>query len=177
MTSAAALAVALLLWGGAKVFTDTTRVFHWTPGVWFMLLRVDCDREDGMEAEIVDPGGNVLCPLKVGNALAVMVTNRCDCMAFGLGPREGSHGSSFVSTSAWNPRRGHYLIRVKGLAPCTIRVSGGAQFSEKVYWGLADTLGLGVGRKYEWTARWGDVAPGDSSRTKVQRAGRPSMSR
>jgi branched-chain amino acid transport system substrate-binding protein len=36
--------------GGTKVSTDTSLAFHATPGVWFMLLRVDCNREGGMDA-------------------------------------------------------------------------------------------------------------------------------
>ena len=77
--------LALLGLGSSRVLRDTSLAFHRTPGVWFMLLRVDCDREDGMEAEIIDPSGKVLCPLRVGNPGATMVANRCDCLALRLG--------------------------------------------------------------------------------------------
>jgi len=150
------------------VLTDTTLAFHWKPGVWFMLLRVDCDREDGFQAVITDPNGKVLCPLQTA---AQQVANKCDCMGFGMGPREGAHGWSFVSASSWNPRRGPYRIQVKGLAPCRVVVSGGAQFSRNPHWGAADTLSIGPGEELVWTANWGDVAAGDSTRVTVRRVG------
>ena len=68
-----------------------------------MLMRVDCDREDGMEAVITDPNGKVLCPLQ-STAWGATVADKCDCMAFRMGPREGTQGSCFLSASSWNPR-------------------------------------------------------------------------
>ena len=47
----------MLWWGSTKVLRDTSFGFHPTPGVW-LLLRVDCDREGGMDAEITDQPGN-----------------------------------------------------------------------------------------------------------------------
>jgi hypothetical protein len=160
----------LCLGGGPKVLRDTSLAFHWTPGVWFMLLRVDCDREDGMEAEIIDPSGKVLCPLRVGNPGATMVANRCDCLALSLGPREGSRGWSAVDATAWKPKRGLYGIRVKGLAPCKVMVSGGAAFSRSPHWAPADTMMIGPGEEHFWTAQWGAIKQGDSSRVRLHRA-------
>ena len=164
-----AVAVALvLLLSRANVFSDTTLAFHWKPGVWFMLLRVDCDRDDGMEASIADPSGKILCPLQ-SMAWSTPVANKCDCIAGNFGPREGSHGSSFVSVSSWRPRQGPYRIRVRGLAPCRIVVRGGAQFSPQPHWGATDTLSIGPGEEFAWTAKWGAVTAGDSSRVALQR--------
>jgi hypothetical protein len=168
MSMAAAVALALLL-SRANVLSDTTLAFHWTPGVWFMLMRVDCDRDGGMEAVITDANGKVLCPLQ-NKAWGATVANKCDCMAASIGPREGAHGSSFVSASAWHPRRGLYRIRVKGLALCRIVVSAGAIFSRQPHWGAADTVNIGPREERVWEARWGDVSTGDSSRVALQRA-------
>ncbi len=154
---------------GVRVLTDTTLTFHWTPGVWFMLARVDCDREDGVQAVITDPNGNVLCPLQ-SRLWGTAVANKCDCIAGSFGPREGTHGASFVSTSTWEPARGLYRIRVKGLAPCRIVVSGGAQFSRQPHWAAADTMSIGPGEECAWTAQWGRVTAGDSSRVTLHRS-------
>src|SRR5262245_20821475 len=114
MSAAIVVSFLMLWWGSPKVLRDTSLAFHATPGVWFMLLRVDCDREAGMNAEVTDPSGRILCPLKVGNPGAEVVANRCDCMALSIGPREGSQGTSFVSADSWKPVRGLYQIRVRG---------------------------------------------------------------
>jgi hypothetical protein len=153
-----------------NVLADTTLAFHWKPGVWFMLMRVDCDREDGMEAVITDPNGKVLCPLR-NTTSGATVANKCDCIAFNMGPREGGRGSSFVDASAWHPQRGPYRIQVTGLAPCRIVVSGGAQFSPHPHWAMADTTSIGPGEELAWTAKWGDVTAGDSTRVTLQRVG------
>jgi hypothetical protein len=152
-----------------RVLTDTTLTFHWTPGVWFMLARVDCDREDGMDAIITDPSGKVLCPLE-SSAWGATVANKCDCIAAHFGPREGAHGVSCVSTSAWEPRRGLYRIRVRGLAQCRIVVRGGGQFSRQPHWAAADTMNIGPGEEHAWTAQWGGVTAGDSSRVTLRRS-------
>jgi hypothetical protein len=166
---AVAVALALLL-SRASVLTDTTLTFHSTPGVWFMLMRVDCDRDDGMEAVITDPDGKVLCPLQ-SRAWGATVANKCDCFAANFGPRESAHGTSFVSASAWHPRRGLYRIRVKGLAPCRIVVRAGAQFSPRPHWAATDTVSIGPGEERTWSAKWGGVTAGDSSRVTLQRVG------
>jgi len=152
-----------------KVLADTSLTFHWTPGAWFMLLRVDCNRQLGMEAEVTDPSGKVLCPLKAGSTWATQVANRCDCFAFNHGPIEGGGGFAFVSASLWKPSRAPYRIRVRCDATCEIRVSVGAQFSRTPHWGEADTLTIGPGDERVWTARWGNILHGDSSRVSLQR--------
>lgn len=153
-----------------NVLADTTLAFHWRPGVWFMLMRVDCDREDGMEAVITDPSAKALCPPQSAT-WGTSVVNKCDCMAFAIGPREGAHGSSFVSASSWNPRQGPYRIQVKGRASCRIVVSGGAQFSRQPHWAAADTVRIGPGEELAWTAKWGGVTAGDSTRVTLERVG------
>jgi len=159
-----------------NVLADTTLVFHWKPGVWFMLMRVDCDREAGMEAVITDPNGKVLCPLPI-RPWAATVANKCDCLGFSFGHgfgHGGAHGPSFLSASAWHPRPGLYRIRVKGLAPCRIVVTGGAQFSRQPHWGAADAVSIGPGEERAWAARWKGVTAGDSSRVTLQRVGGPN---
>ena len=131
---------------------------------------VDCDREDGMEAVITDPNGKVLCPLQ-STAWRATVANKCDCLAFGIGPGEGSRGSSFVSASSWNPGRGLYRIQVKGLASSRIVVCAGAQFSRQPHWAAGDTASIGPGDELAWMAKWGSVTPGDSTRVTLQRVG------
>ncbi len=151
-----------------NVLTDTTLTFHWKPGVWFMHMRVDCDREDGMEAVISDPKGKALCPL-LRATWGTQVANKCDCMALAMGPREGSPGLAFVSTSSWRPKRNPYRIRVKGLAPCRIVVSVGAQYSSNPHWAVPDTVNIGQGEELAWTATWGSATTGDSTRVTLQR--------
>jgi len=153
-----------------NVLTDTTLAFHWKPGVWFMLMRVDCNREDGMEAVITDPNGKVLCPLQ-STAWGATVANKCDCMAFTMGPREGAQGSSSVSASSWNPRQGLYRIQVKGLASSRIVVSWGAQFSRQPHWAAGDTASIAPGEELVWMAKWGSVTAGDSTGVTLQRVG------
>src|SRR5262245_51164565 len=103
---AGAVALSLLWWGAAKVPTDTNLALHWTPGAWFILLSVHCDREAGMEAEIMEPSGKVLCPLSAGNA-ATAVANKCDCVAYSLGARQNdADGWALVDISSWKPKRG-----------------------------------------------------------------------
>ena len=153
-----------------NVLADTTLAFHWKPGVWFMLMRVDCDREDGMEAVITDPNGKVLCPLQ-STAWGATVADKCDCMAFRMGPREGTQGSCFLSASSWNPRPGLYRIQVKGLASSRIVVTGGAQFSPQPHWAAGDTASIGPGEELKWMVKWGNVTAGDSTRVTLQRVG------
>jgi hypothetical protein len=121
-----------------------------------------------MQAVITDPNGKILCPLRNTNWGAT-VANKCDCMAFSMGPREGGNGLSVVDASAWQPRQGLYRIQVKGLAPCRIVVSGGAQFSRNPHWAAADTTSIGLGEELAWTAKWGGVTAGDSTRVTLER--------
>ncbi len=164
------------------ILTDTSLAFHSTPGIWFMLMRVDCDQPQGMEAEITDPTGKVICPLRGGNSGATAVANRCDCLGASIGPREGSiPGSSFLSAACWQPGTGPYRIRVKGLARCRITVSAGAHYSPTPHWGPTDSLTIEPGEEFTWSVWWGNVAAGDSTRATLRRstgdAIRPGKSR
>ena len=178
MNTLAGLLLAVALTGQAGVLTDTTLAFHDTPGVWFMLLRVDSETLDGMKAEVIAPSGKNLCPHPGVSDGRSVVETQCDCWALGMERREGdTDGWSAMSVGTWNPMRGSYRIRVRALLPCKISVSAGAKFSHQPHWAAADTLRVSPGEEYVWTARWGDVAPGDSTRVKLKRASGPRKRR
>jgi hypothetical protein len=165
----AGLVLGFLWFGGPRVPTEPNLAFHWTPGVWFMLLRADADHQGGIRAEITDPQGKVLCPANSWSP-EWQVKNRCDCMAFSLGPREGSNGATAVSISAWRPQRGFYRIKVVGLRSCRVSVMAGAQFSPRPHWGEPDTLSIRAGDEHVWLATWDKLTSRDSCRVTLRRA-------
>lgn len=169
MSLASAVLLAALSWGEARVPADTNLVLHSTVGAWFMLIRVDCDRWPGMEAEILDPTGKVLCPLAAPNIASKVVENRCDCLALRLDPRAGHFGSSALQAEAWRPQSGRYRIRVRAFEPGRVSIRAGARYAVHAHWGRTDTLTLQSGDLREWTIRWAPVSRGDSTRTRLMR--------
>src|SRR5512138_1005921 len=111
MRMAAALLLGLLWWHGPRVPNDTSLASHATPGVWVMLLQVDCSPDSGVDAEIRDPTGKLLCPLIVGNPRETVVANRCDCSWISEGPGKDAIGLTTVKIGAWQPKGGAYRIR------------------------------------------------------------------